>query len=261
MAAAPFDLTGRTCLVTGGTSGLGRAMALGLAAAGATVAVASSNPDKVRAMAEELGLGHEGLRLDVVDEASVRRGVADVAERHGRLDAVLHAAGATHRAPPEETTLAQWEEVVRVNLTGSFLVCREAGRVMLAQEPRPTGERGALLLVASIQSFMPFEGTVAYAASKAAVAQLARSLANDWSERGVRVNALAPGVFPTDLNRALIEGTRRGEHILLHTPMGRFGRHEEIVGAALYLLSDAASYTTGAVLPVDGGFLARGVGC
>ena len=258
--AASFDLTGRSCLVTGGTSGLGRALALGLASAGARLTVASSNPAKVRAMAEELGPDHAAVRLDVTDEEGVRGAVAEAARRHGRLDAVVHAAGTTRHSPPEDTSLAEWEEVVRVNLTGTFLVCREAARVMLAQEPRATGERGSLLLFASIQSFLPFEGTVAYAASKTAVAGLTRSLANDWSDRGVRVNALAPGVFPTDLNRALIEGTTRGEHILLHTPMARFGRHEELVGAALYLLSDAASFTTGVVLPVDGGFLARGVG-
>jgi NAD(P)-dependent dehydrogenase (short-subunit alcohol dehydrogenase family) len=260
MAAGSFDLTGRSCLVTGGTSGLGRALALGLAAAGARLTVASSNPDKVRAMAEELGPDHVGVQLDVTDEQGVREVVEEAAARHGRLDVVVHAAGTTKRAAPEETSLEDWEEVVRVNLTGSFLVCREAARAMLAQEPRPTGERGNILLFASIQSFLPFEGTVAYAASKTAVAGLTRSLANDWSERGVRVNALAPGVFPTDLNRALIEGTTRGDHILLHTPMARFGAHEELVGAALYLVSDAASFTTGVVLAVDGGFLARGVG-
>jgi NAD(P)-dependent dehydrogenase (short-subunit alcohol dehydrogenase family) len=253
-------LAGRSCLVTGGTSGIGRAMALGLADAGATVTVASSSADKVRAAAEELGPPHAGVRLDVTDEESVRACVEATASRHGRLDAVLHAAGATHRAPLEDTSLEEWERIVRINLTGAFLVCREAGRVMLAQEPRgPAGERGALLLVASIQSFLAFEGTVAYAASKAGVAQLTRSLANDWSERGVRVNALAPGVFPTDLNRSLIEGTVRGERVLEHTPMARFGRHEELVGATLYLLGHGASFTSGTVLPVDGGFLARGV--
>ena len=253
-------LSGRSVLVTGGTSGIGRAMALGLARAGATVTVASSSAEKVRSAAEELGPPHCGVRLDVADEESVRACVEAAASRYGRLDGVLHAAGRTHRAPLEETSLADWEGVVRVNLTGTFLVCREAGRVMLFQEPLgPGGERGALLLVASIQSFLAFEGTVAYAASKAAVAQLTRSLANDWSERGVRVNALAPGVFPTDLNRALIEGTVRGERVLEHTPMARYGKHEELVGAAAYLLGAGAGFTTGAVLPVDGGFLARGV--
>jgi NAD(P)-dependent dehydrogenase (short-subunit alcohol dehydrogenase family) len=259
-AASPWDLAGRTCLVTGGTSGLGRALALGLADAGARVTVASSNPDKVRAAAEELGPDHAGVTLDVTDEEGVRRVVREVAERDGRLDAVVNAAGVTQRVAFEDTELADWERVVRVHLTGSFLVCREAGRVMLAQDPRPSGERGSLLLFASIQSFLPFEGTVAYAAAKTGVAGLARSLANDWSGRGVRVNALAPGVFPTELNRALIEGTERGERILAHTPMGRFGEHHELVGAALYLLGDGASFTTGVVLPVDGGFLARGVG-
>lgn len=255
-----LDLSGRVCLVTGGTSGLGQAIATGLAEAGATLVVGSSNPAKVEDAAARLGPGHSGVQLDVGDEQSVRDAVAGVVEQHGRIDGLVCAAGITHRAPPAETSLEDWERILRVNLTGTFLACREAGARMLAQEPQPSGDRGSIVTIASIQSFLAFEGTVAYAASKAAVAQLTRSLANDWSKHGVRVNSIAPGVFPTDLNRPLIEGTPRGEQALNHTPMGRFGRPEELVGAAVYLLSDAASYTTGAVLPVDGGFIAHGVG-
>ena len=257
--AGLFDLSGRVCLVTGGTSGIGRELALGLAGAGARVTVGSTNPDKVAAAAAELGEGHTGVRLDVGDEASVRAAVDEVVGEHGRLDAVVNAAGTTHRAPSTEVSLEDWERVIRVNLTGTFLTCREAGRAMVAQEPRENGERGCIVNIASIGTFVALPDTAAYVSSKAGVGGLTRLLANDWAKEGVRVNAIAPGVFPTDLNRALIQGTPRGEELLFRTPMRRFGRLEELVGAAIYLCSDAASFTTGHILAVDGGFLARGV--
>ena len=257
MPFAGFDLTSRVALATGGTSGLGRAIAVGLAQAGASVVVGSRDEQKVSDTVTELsgfGTGHSGLRLDVADPASIEEAFRSVAEERERLDILVNAAGTIQRKDPLEVTLAEWEQVLRVNLTGTFLCCQAAARRMRDQGG------GAIVNIASLTSFVGFSEVTAYGASKAAVAQLTRSLANDWARYNIRVNAIAPGVFPTPLNRSLLTGTPRGEWLQRHTPMERFGNPEEIAGAAVYLASPAASFTTGEVLVVDGGFLARGVG-
>jgi NAD(P)-dependent dehydrogenase (short-subunit alcohol dehydrogenase family) len=257
-----LDITGKVCLVTGGTSGIGRAIALGFAEAGATVVAGSTNPDKVAGVRDELarfGRNHDAVRLDVSDAASVRDAVEGAARKYGRLDAVVNAAGVIKKQPSLEMPPEEFERIVRVNLTGSFIVNQAAGRVMKSQPPNAKGQRGSIVNIASLNSFISLSEVLAYACSKSGVLGLIRGLANEWGQYAIRVNGIAPGVFPTDLNRPLIEGTARGEWLRKHTPMDRFGDATELVGAAIYLVSDAASYTTGETIVVDGGFLSRGV--
>lgn len=259
MAYDGFDISGKVCVVTGGTSGLGRAIALGFAQAGAKVVVGSSSAGKVEAMRKELGAGHEALQIDVADEKSVAAAVAHTIKKFGRLDAVVNAAGVIKREPSLNLSVAEFERIVRINLTGSFIVGREAGRAMKDQSPDARGHRGSIVFIASLNSYISLSEVLAYASSKSGVLGLIRGLANEWGALGIRVNGIAPGLFPTDLNRSLIQGTPRGDFMREHTPAGRFGDAEELVGAAIYLISSAASFTNGHTLIVDGGFMSRGV--
>jgi NAD(P)-dependent dehydrogenase (short-subunit alcohol dehydrogenase family) len=255
-----LDVSGNVVLVTGGTSGIGRAIALGFASAGAKVCAGSTNADKVAAIAKELGAGHHAVKLDVADEASVRAAVEATKQKFGRIDAVINAAGVIAKKPSLEVTTEEFDRIVRINLTGSFIVAREAAKVMKDQPPAgPKQQRGSITFIASLNSYISLSEVLAYASSKSGVLGLVRGLANEWAKLGIRVNAIAPGVFPTDLNRPLIEGTERGKWLTAHTPMNRFGDADELVGAAIYLSSPSASYTTGETIIVDGGFLAKGV--
>ncbi len=256
MGHPELEITGKVCLVTGGTSGIGP---LGFAKAGATVVAGSTNPEKVSAMKNELGGKHDAVRLDVSDEKSVREAVEGAARKYGRLDAVVNAAGVIKKQPSLEMPASEFERIVRINLVGNFIVDQAAGRVMKDQSPDRKGLRGAIVNIASLNSFISLSEVLAYACSKSGVMGLTRGLANEWAQYGIRVNGIAPGVFPTDLNRPLIEGTPRGDWLKKHTPMARFGDANELVGAAIYLISDSASYTSGETIIVDGGFLARGV--
>jgi NAD(P)-dependent dehydrogenase (short-subunit alcohol dehydrogenase family) len=254
-----LDITSKVILVTGGTSGIGRAIALGCAAAGARVVAGSTNPQKVAAIRKELGPNCDGVQLDVSDAASVRAAVEHTAKKFGRIDGMVNAAGIIKRVPSLEMDPADFERIVRVNLVGNFIVAQAVGRVMKDQSADAQGLRGAIVNIASLNSFISLTEVLAYAASKSGVMGLTRGLANEWAQHGIRVNGIAPGVFPTDLNRPLIEGTPRGAWLKQHTPLGRFGNADELVGAAIYLLSPSASFTTGETIIVDGGFLAKGV--
>jgi len=255
-----LDVSGMVTLVTGGTSGIGRAIALGFAQAGAKVVAGSTNPEKVAAIAKELGSSHHAVQMDVSNEASVIAAMKSAKEKFGRIDCVVNAAGVIAKKPSLEVTTEDFDRIVRVNLTGSFVVAREAARIMKDQAPTGSKQlRGCITFIASLNSYISLSEVLAYASSKSGVLGLVRGLANEWAKLGIRVNAIAPGVFPTDLNRPLIEGTERGKWLTAHTPMNRFGEAEELVGAAIYLASPSASYTTGETIIVDGGFLARGV--
>jgi NAD(P)-dependent dehydrogenase (short-subunit alcohol dehydrogenase family) len=255
----PLDISNKIILVTGGTSGIGRAIALGCAQAGAKVVAGSTNPDKVAAIKSELGADHDATQMDVSDENSVRAAIGFTKQKFGRIDALVNAAGVIARKPSLEVTTEEFERIVRINLTGSFIVAREAARVMKDQQPDEKGQRGNIVFIASLNSFISLSEVLAYASSKSGVLGLIRGLANEWATLGIRVNGIAPGVFPTDLNRKLIENTPRGDWLKGHTPQGRFGNADELVGAAIYLMSPSASYTTGETIIVDGGFLAKGV--
>ncbi|MCA1619261.1 MAG: glucose 1-dehydrogenase [Acidobacteria bacterium] len=256
MSYAPFELGGKVAVVFGGTSGIGRAIAHGLAEAGADVVPTSRRREQVELAAAEIEeRGRRTLRVisDVRERDSVR-GVFDAAVgAFGKVDILVNSAGRTLRTPTADVSEEDWEEVVGTNLTGTLRACQIFGRHML--------ERGSgrIINIASLSSFVALTEVAAYSASKAAVASLTKSLAVEWAQRGVNVNAIAPGVFRTALNRHLLDGTERGRELLLRTPMGRFGNVEELAGAAVFLASDASSFVTGEIIAVDGGFLASGV--
>jgi NAD(P)-dependent dehydrogenase (short-subunit alcohol dehydrogenase family) len=249
-------LSGRTAVVVGGTSGIGRVLALGLAAHGADVIASSRRMEQVESTAFEIeSLARRTLRVacDVCDRASLENLLAKVLESFGKVDILVNSAGRIQRAPTLDFPEESWRDILETNLTGTLRGCQIFGKPMLARG------YGRIINIGSLNMFVSLSEVAAYAASKAAIGALTRSLAVEWSARGVLVNAIAPGVFRTALNSELLHNTNRGRELLARTPMARFGRAEELVGAAVYLASDAASFTTGQILVVDGGFLASGV--
>lgn len=255
MGATLFDLSGRTAVVAGGTSGIGRTLALGLADAGADVVAVGRREALVRDVADAIeARGRRTLRLtaDVTDRASLEHVRDTCFARFGHVDVLISAAGMTTRTATLAMDDADWQRILDTNLTGTLRTCQVFGGAMVARGG------GRIITVASLSSFVGFFEVAAYTASKAAVAGLTRALAVEWAAAGVTVNAIVPGVFKTDLNQQLLESSR-GQELLLRTPMRRFGRLEELVGAAVFLASDAAGFVTGQLLVVDGGFLASGV--
>ncbi|CAN5755880.1 glucose 1-dehydrogenase [soil metagenome] len=250
-----FDLSGRLAVVVGGTSGIGRSIALGFADAGANVVVTGRRAAMVEEVASEIETrGRRSLRLaaDVGDAAALAAVKDACVETFGRLDIMVYAAGTTKRVPSLEMAEADWHQIIETNLTGMMRACQVFGREMVARRS------GRIIAIGSLSSFVGLHEVAAYVASKSGVAGLTRALAVEWAPHGVNVNAIAPGVFRTALNTALLDSPR-GQEFLLRTPMKRFGQIEELVGAAVFLAADASRFVTGHVLAVDGGFLASGV--
>jgi len=256
MVVDGLSLRGRVAVVIGGTSGIGRVLALGLADAGADVVASARRADLVESVAATIaarGVRTLAVASDVTDRASLSSLRSKVVSELGQIDVLVNCAGRTKRGPTLDFSEQDWNDILECNLTGTFRSCQVFGAPMLERG------YGRIINIASLSSFVAFQEVAAYGASKAAVSALTKSLAIEWGPRGVNVNAIAPGVFKTDLNQALLEGTERGRELLLRTPLRRFGKVEELVGAAVFLASEAASFVNGEVLAVDGGFLASGV--
>jgi len=256
MAFEKLSLEGKVAVVIGGTTGIGRQISLGLADAGADVTASSRRLEQVEEVAQLIqAKGRKALVevCDVADRSSLIRLRDRVVSELGKVDILVNCAGRTKRGPTLDSPEQDWNDIIECNLTGTLRGCQVFGEVMLERG------YGRIINIASLSTYVALYEVAAYGASKAAVGALTKSLAIEWGARGVLVNAIAPGVFKTDLNRALLEGTERGRELLLRTPLGRFGFVEELAGAAVFLASEAASFVNGEVLVVDGGFLASGV--
>jgi NAD(P)-dependent dehydrogenase (short-subunit alcohol dehydrogenase family) len=250
-----FDLSGRVAVVVGGTSGIGQIIGRGLAEAGADVIPTGRRAELIENEAKEVeALGRRSLRVcsDALDRQSLENLLSAVIGKFGKVDILVYAAGRTKRTPFLDLEEREWSEILETNLTGAYRTSQVFGRHMVERK------YGRIIHIASLASFVGLHEVAAYGASKSGLAGLTRTLAIEWARFGVCVNAIAPGVFRTAMNEKLLEGPR-GKEFLVRTPMGRFGKLEELVGSAIFLASEAASFVTGTILQVDGGFLASGV--
>ena len=256
MGLPSLDLKSKVAVVIGGTSGIGLTLAKGLAEAGADVVATGRRADLVKSAADEIrALGRKSLVVpcDITDRANIEALHAAVEKEFGKADILLNSAGTTRKTPSLDVSEDEWNRIMETNLTGTLRTCQIFGRKMIERK------YGRIINIASVASGRGFYEVAAYAASKAGVVSLTQTLAMEWAQHGVCVNAIAPGVFRTDLNKALLDGTARGQEFITRTPMRRFGQLPELIGAAVFLASDSASFVTGHVLAVDGGFLASGV--
>jgi len=253
MILEKMSLKGRTGIVTGASRGMGKGIAIGLAQAGANLAITSRDLEKILKVAEEIkSWGGEvlPLRVDVTNKEDIDRMVEETLEKFGKIDFLFNNAGRITRVPPENFLERDWDEEINTNLKGTFLCCQAVGKVMIKQR------RGKIINISSVASFIGGKNIPAYAASKGGVSQLTKSLANDWAKYNIRVNAIGPGYFITDLTEALRRDPERFSAINARIPLGRWGVPEDLAGIAVFLASDASDYITGQTIFVDGGWLA-----